>query len=229
MSAEAEVCEGSEIELQGKSEVADILVGGEDNRLRIGDIFCTDPTRGNRDTIVRAGAYRGSDLVAQGIVFFVDASGRHGWMIGLQSVVDAKWREGAQQGEVINGIVNHTTTWTAMKDTMGYTNTRLIRAMGNAAEYPAAYAVDFANGWYLPALGQLYYMMSHMAVLNNSLSVVGAQPLPVSAGSVTDDSYYWWSSSVHSMAHAWRLSNGNLELGIASKTFHYYITPVKTF
>ena len=142
---------------------------------------------------------------------------------------DAKWREGAQQGEVINGIVNHTTTWTAMKDTMGYTNTRLIRAMGNAAEYPAAYAVDFANGWYLPALGQLYYMMSHMAVLNNSLSVVGAQPLPVSAGSVTDDRYYWWSSSVHSMANAWRLSNGNLELGIASKTFHYYITPVKTF
>ncbi|MBQ0016839.1 MAG: hypothetical protein KBT04_07645 [Bacteroidales bacterium] len=161
------------------------------------------------------------------MIFYVDSNAK-AWVLGLEHVYDEKWHEGSQAGEIIDSITNYTSTYAAVSDTDGYTNTRLIRQAGTADVYPAAYAVDFANGWYLPAAGQVMHLMNNLTAVNRALTTVGAEPLHVSEGKVDNDRYYFWTSTVHSKANAWRVSNGELSIGIGSKSFRYEVLPVKT-
>ena len=79
----------------------------------------------------------------------------------------------------------------------GYSNTQKIRNAGNATNYPAAYAVDFANGWYLPAAGQLRLLFGEIVTLNASLQVVGGTPFPMDSG------WWYWSSTEYGQSYAW--------------------------
>ncbi|MBQ0016453.1 MAG: hypothetical protein KBT04_05670, partial [Bacteroidales bacterium] len=46
------ICQGDSVVLQGQGEESDLLIPLDSSLVHIGDIYCTDPTRGDRDTIV---------------------------------------------------------------------------------------------------------------------------------------------------------------------------------
>ena len=71
--------------------------------------------------------------------------------------------------------------------------------------YPAFDAVDFQNGWYLPAAGQLYHLYKNLKDVNSSLVKVKAEM--VKPYGVT-----YWSSTEYSDIDAWYLTTiGGLE------------------
>jgi|GEM_PF-6848047 len=132
--------------------------------IAIGDILCTD------GSIVKPNTWPMAGKEAMGIVFYVDQSGEHGWAMHLQES-DSLWWITRHIPE-LSMLTAYPSGNVAIIDMDGYGNTQAIRAIGSASDLPAAYAVDFGNGWYLPALGQLNLMFSEALLLNNSLQAV---------------------------------------------------------
>lgn len=130
----------------------------------IGDILCTDGTTVKREEFTK------SNKTAKGVVFWISPDETHGWAIHPQEVV----REWAMTEGDILGLPNIDceTLTPETADTAGYQNTQIIRGYGTADEFPAAYAVDFEQGFYLPAAGQVLLMITKMLELNNSLAIV---------------------------------------------------------
>ena len=55
--------------------------------------------------------------------------------------------------------------------------------------YPGAWVVDYENGWYWPALGQLNILYGSLPIVNQSLQIIGGEPMK--------GSWVYWSSSVY--------------------------------
>ena len=139
---------------------------------------------------------------AMGVVFYVDNSGEHGWAVHLQDQSTyIRWGGG---GTDIPTLTNYYSGRSAISDLNGYANTQKIRNAGNSATYPAAWATDFANGWYLPAIGQLSLLFAELVTLNSSLDVVGGTKFP------TNYYFWYWSSTEYDQTYAWKVSiDGN--------------------
>ena len=138
--------------------------------VKIGDILCTDGSTVSREE------YASSGRTAEGIVFYVDKSGEHGWAVNLHTdAVDTDWVNEVYYGLEydIPNLPNCTTSRQALFDLDGYQNTAVIRAAHGSEWYPAAWAVDFDNGWYLPAAGQMRWLLSYVNEVNASLAMVG--------------------------------------------------------
>lgn len=163
----------------------------------IGDILCTD------GTIVSAADFPTSGRTARGIVFYVDDNDIHGWAVALHNQSSSiKWSSTNYYGYDIPDLVNYENARTAMYNLDGSQNTGIIRNAGNATCFPAAWAVDYDNGWYLPSAAQLRYMFSYYPEINASLQVVGGSQFPL------DGNYYWWSSTEFSGYHAYDMNSG---------------------
>ena len=163
----------------------------------IGDILCTD------GSIVSRAAYPTSGKAAQGIVFYVDATDSHGWAVSLNNQSSSiKWCSEGFYGYDIPNLPNSANARAVMHDLDGYGNTGAIRGHGNSSQFPAAWAVDYDNGWYLPSGGQLRYLYSYMPEINASLQVVGGSLFPF------NENHYWWSSSEFSEYHAYDMNTG---------------------
>lgn len=178
----------------------------------IGDILCTD------GSIEKPSSFLSSGKEALGVVFHVDRSGHHGWAVHLhdqgQEVV---W--GGCNLEIPNAPVYPYNNY-AILDTNGYVNTAAIRSAGGASVFPAAYAVDFLHGWYLPADGQLHILFAEFLTINASLQMVGGTLFPIPQ---EDDYYDYWSSSVYSLNYAWFLNCG----GGTGRTYRQYTSRVR--
>ena len=160
----------------------------------VGDILCTD------GSLVKPSAWPVTGKTAMGIVFYVDSTGEHGWAVHIQEQGNSvRWTPSGSV-EDIPDLANYTYARDAITDLDGYTNTQLIRAAGNATTYPAAYAVDFANGWYLPAAGQLRLISAETVVLNASLQIVGGTQFPM------NESGKYWSSTESDQNKTWYLN-----------------------
>ena len=165
--------------------------------VRIGDILCTDGSIVNRE------AFPGSGRTAEGIVFYVNATDSGGWAVALNNQSnDIKWSSDANYGYNIPDLDNYSDARAAMLDLNGYENTGIIRSHGNSNDFPAAWAVDYDNGWYLPSGGQLRYLYSYAPEINASLQVAGGTSLPYHSNN------YWWSSTEHSGFHAFDMNTG---------------------
>jgi len=208
-SSKDTVCEGEEVTLQamvvaGTSSPQDVVVG---------DILCTD------NTIVKPSNWLEAGKTAMGVVFYVDTTGEHGWAINLQEV-SAKW--GGTNIDIPT-MTNYFTAREARTDFDGYGNTQKIRNAGSSETYPAAYAVDFANGWYVPAAGQLRLMYSEIVTLNTTLQILGETTFPM-------DNYLssYLSSTEHGATYAWYMLNNGL-LSENLKQGNYKIRAVRSF
>lgn len=157
--------------------------------IAVGDILCVDTT------FVKPDAWPMEGKSAIGIVFYVDNSGEHGWAVHLEDQSTNIWWGG--YGTDILSLTNYTDPRDAITDMDGYLNTSKIRAAGNANTYPAAWAVDFDNGWYIPAAGQLSVLFAEMIRINQSLSIAGGTPIPM------DSIYWYWSSTERDSTQAW--------------------------
>lgn len=177
----------------------------------VGDILCEG------DLIVSPANYNAATHTAKAVVFYVDNTGQHGWAIALQDAGSYGWRGGNfYPYENDTPLVNFENKRQCIYDLDGYSNTQLVRSLGNEYDYPAFYAVDFDNGWYLPAIGQLNYLYGNLEEMNASLEIVGGAPYI--------GGWEYWSSTESYSFLAWYLTSSG-ELGNAgsySSVYHYY-------
>jgi len=182
------ICLGGEVTLQVEADGSSSL---QVPNVAIGDILCTD------NSIVKPSDWPVVGKTAMGIVFYVDNTGEHGWAMHLQEQgTDVMWTPNGQYSDIPT-LTNYTVARDAITDLDGYSNTQKIRNAGNATTYPAAYAVDFDNGWYLPAVGQLRLLLCEIVTLNASLQVVGGTQFPMNSV------YYNLSSTEFGQNFAW--------------------------
>ena len=187
----------------------------------VGDILCTD------DTTIPCSEWPVNGKTAKGVVFYVDDSGYHGWAVHLRNQGEWNWSNNDKQQLVPRLSICNISTL-ALTDMDGYANTEIIRfeakiyslgvsfaaalaLMGKVASprveylsgFPAAFAVDFKNGWYLPACGQLKLLMDRKDEVNAALKK--AEENRIDSG--------YWSSTPASENEAWFMSlEGNPEL-----------------
>lgn len=200
-------CPGDSVTLQATANTVFTLPS-----VAIGDILCTD------GTIEKPADFPSSGKTAMGVVFQVDGSGQHGWAVHLHDQgLEVIW--GGCDLDIPNAPV-YPYNNLAIRDTNGYLNTAAIRARGGASVFPAAYAVDFLHGWYLPADGQLHALYAEFLTVNTSLQMVGGTPFPIPQ---EDDFFDYWSSSVSDSNYAWFLDCS----GGTGRTFRQYTARVR--
>ena len=165
--------------------------------------------------------YRIGDLYtapdgSQGIIFYLYPDGSGGWVVALQDIPgEYKWGYDnistpglphfsyfySGDGSTILDAYRLVTD-----DTAGYSNTQIIRTFFSSQEPQeplAATIVDFENGWYLPAIGQLNILLGNLVEVNAGLAAVG--------GTLFDMDYYanswwlYWSSTEYSQFDVWEL------------------------
>ena len=187
------ICVGNEVTLQATMP-----------HVAVGDILCTD------NTFVKPADYASSGKVAMGVVFYVDNSGGHGWAIHLHNQTSGvQW---GGYGTDDPALTNFTNATEAIADFDGLYNTQVLRNAGDASEYPAAWTVDYDNGWYLPAAGQLRLMLAEIVTLNTSLQTVGGSVFPMNT------LFNYWSSTEYGSLTAWRMLHTGYVTGNAKTT-----------
>ena len=182
----------------------------------VGDILCTD------GTYVKPSAFAASGKTALGVVFYVDNTGEHGWAVHLNDQESsAAWTPSGQYVDIPT-LDNYADARAAMMDLDGYTNTQKIFAETDLSTCPAAHAVDFENGWYMPSAGQMRLLFSEIIKVNDALQIVSGTPFPM------DDSFYYWTSTESNESRAFVVhSTGNLTFW--SKYFAFGVRSVRNF
>ena len=190
----AEICTGQGTTVHAMGENANITHPVP--AVAIGDILCTD------NIIVKPSTWPVAGKTATGIVFYVDNTGEHGWAVHLHDQgTSVQWTPEGQEADIPT-LVNYINPRDAILDLDGYSNTQKIRNAGNATRYPAAYAVDFANGWYLPAAGQLRLLFGEIVTINASLQIVGGTQF------LMNSIWWYWSSTERWLDRANGLGSG---------------------
>ena len=117
----------------------------------------------------------------------------HGYAVSLTQEGPMKWSGG------YNLYIQHNYThWRdAITDFDGYTNTQIIRSTPTTTNPTAALVVDFDNGWYLPAAGQLNLLFGELVYVNASLTLVGGTRIEDTTGTYGTNygDVYLWSST----------------------------------
>ena len=175
--------------------LAPLLVVGQ--TVSIGDILCTD------GSTVHPSEFAASGKTAEGVVFYVDETGSHGWAVNLDfDAINTHWVTYAhyEDGYDIPELHNFEYSREALRDLDGYNNTAIIRQAHGVDWYPAAWCVDFDHGWYLPAAGQFRLIIAYFTEINRSLVVAGGVPFE------HDHPRWFWSSTERTNMHAVVLS-----------------------
>lgn len=162
-------------------------------QVRVGDILCED------NKVVKLADYDSLSAPAVGVVFYVDDSGKHGWVVALDNSGTLSWGGYGDDTK----LENYSRRGSAADDLDGFNNTKTILELDK--EYPAFNALDFEKGWYLPAAGQLKQLYNELDDVNATLEKVGTslvKPIGVT----------YWSSTEYSGRDAWYLTTiGGLE------------------
>ena len=153
-------------------------------QVHVGDILC----EGNR---VVSPALAGSEAIA--VVFYVDGSGQHGWAVALHDSGKVSWGPNCYN----TPLPDCTTAAKAATDFDGYGHTGVI--LNDRDDHLAFNAVDYENGWYLPAIGQLKRLYSKLDKVNATLSALGGDVFP------SDTDWEYWSSTEYNVVSAWYL------------------------
>ena len=135
---------------------------------------------------------------AIGVVFYVDGTKQHGWAVALNDEGELSWGP----NWVSTPVPDRTSLQGALADVNGYANTKKILSLDNPADiyYPAFEAMDFSNGWYLPAVGQLKKLYRNLDKVNAGLSAAGGTVISIEEGNE------FWSSTEYSDIDAWYVS-----------------------
>ena len=178
-------------------------------QVHVGDILC----EGN--AIISPANYPSSGATAIGVVFYVDNTGQHGWAVALQDAGKNAW--GCTGSDM--PLPNYDNKRQAIYDLDGYENTRIVRE--NCTDSPVFYAVDFENGWYVPAIGQLNFLYANLVEVNASLKVAGGSMFPASG-------WWCWSSTEASNNNAWEMHSTG-QLGSYNKDCNDHVRSVRAF
>lgn len=158
-------------------------------QVHVGDILCKD------GTVVSSTGFVFSEHAAIGVVFYVDATKHHGWAVGLNDLGKFQWGPNS----IDTPLRNCKSQEQAKGNLDGNSNTKTIIEAGYDIEFPAFDSLDYENGWYLPAIGQLKRLYANLDKVEESLSAVGGTPF-----SNTED-WEYWSSTEYSVCDAWSI------------------------
>ena len=127
-----------------------------------------------------------------------------------------------------NPICDTSSTTNLLMDFNGYENTQaLMAAATGSTTVPAATAAwNYASKnslsgvqSYLPAAGELVYIVPNFQRIQDVLTSLGSKAATLS------DSNYFWSSSEQSASNGWRVGTKNGNVSIANKTFSSFVRP----
>jgi hypothetical protein len=184
-------------------------------QVQVGDILCEG------DRVVSPSDYDAANDAAIGVVFYVDGTGQHGWAVSLDNVGQCSWGNYDEDTK----LDNVTSNFRAARDMDGKAHTETI--LEENAGYPAFELMDFENGWYLPAVGQMKYLYASFDEVNKTLEKVG--------GTIFErNGYTYWSSTEHDSDDAWYMCSiggfGNTSDSFNDcKTSSRYVRSVKDF
>jgi hypothetical protein len=184
-------------------------------QVQVGDILCEG------DRVVSLSDYDSANDAAIGVVFYVDESGEHGWAVSLDNVGQCSWGNYEEDTK----LDNVTSNFRAARDMDGYEHTKTI--LEENPDYPAFTIVDFENGWYLPAVGQMKRLYDNFDEVNKTLEKVG--------GTIFErNGYTYWSSTEHDSDDAWYMCSiggfGNTSDSFNDcKTSSRYVRSVRDF
>ncbi len=172
-------------------------------QVHVGDILCEG------DVVVSSASYTLSGRTAIGVVFHVDTSGEHGWAVGLKDLGEYSWGPNSKD----TPLRNLTGKQQAENDLDGYRNTKTIFEEGYELPFPAFDSLDFENGWYLPAIGQLKRLYANLDKVEASLSSVGESLFS------EEGKGEYWSSTEYSVCNAWNM-NSKGELNFKDQSYN---------
>lgn len=209
----------------------------------IGDVLCTDGTIMRPDTFVKYYSTHGK--FPMGVVFFVDSTGQHGFVIALkqtQGIFSSK--------EMAASYL--TATVDAWKTLDGYSRTLAIKKQCEdkgwnfkTTAYAAAYCYYYNHntlsigtehyGWYLPSAGELIILYANRGEVQGSLKKL-APILPgislLTSGKTSDDRYwsstnFWWTVNYQQMfTMDYRGVNATANLHYVN---FFYVLPINVF
>ena len=169
-------------------------------RVHVGDIYCTDNTTVSPDDFATSGK------TALGVVFFVDNSQQHGWAVALNdaSSESMTWGDGGSLCYLNSynnnpQLVNGDTIGSARCDSIVRTAQRLNWDLADYATTVNA-AMQCGAGWYLPSMGQLSVLYGSMPEINTALDAI--------AGSSKMNGLQYWSCTEenYGVISAWLLN-----------------------
>ena len=157
-------------------------------QVHVGDILCED------NSVISSSQFALSSDKAIGVVFYVDATKQHGWAVALDNEGSLSWGP----NYVSTSAPDRTSEQQAIADVDGFGNTQkiLTHSAPSGPYYPAFDTLDFSNGWYLPALGQLKKLYNNLVKVNESLNVAGGTTFSTEEGE-------YWSSTEYSSSSSW--------------------------
>lgn len=168
----------------------------------VGDILCTS------GVYVSPAEYEASGLEAMAVIFYVDATGQHGWAVALEDAGSFRWGPvDMYHGDTPLPNFAMYGNRSAIYDLDGAFNTQEVLNFGatSSFSFPAFEALDVANGWYLPAIGQLNYLYGNLLEVNSGLSIADGVVFEMSS------TWIYWSSTEVGYSYAWSIdSSGKL-------------------
>lgn len=166
----------------------------------------------------RVGDYY-DDGTKQGVVFYVDSSGKHGKIVSIDQVYK-QWCSDAQydKGSVVG----------ASSRNDGKANTDKVMSHSDSAEYSAfVWCRAKGNDWYLPAMDELKLLL-----LDSSVHQAVNSTLKERGGVALYDRGEWkayWSSTESSEFCAWYVYMFNGDAYINLKSRNRYVRAVSAF
>ncbi|MBR3520826.1 MAG: T9SS type B sorting domain-containing protein [Paludibacteraceae bacterium] len=149
--------------------------------------------------------YKMGDLVtnadgSQGIVLCVSPDGKTGTMIAMEDIDSIR----IQNTEEPFADTLMTQVDDRLYTTHGYECTRKYRELGDSSQYPAAWAVDFENGWYIPTRAEMNLLYSNLTLFDSVLYVNNGTTFPA-------EDYWTCDVTLHPYGYVFSIPQGNFD------------------
>lgn len=191
------------MEVDGKLKVTDMELANNENLLVVKQ---SDGTLATRDVATLSAGepsvYAVGDYAQGGVVFYVDASGKHGKVLHIHAMGYLRWSN-------VENEYNFEAAWSS---TNGAGNTAAIIQHPNHIFSAASVCSEMAYGgyddWYLPGINELLKLYDSRTIVDQKLTAIGGEIL----GTLS-----YWSSSEYNgdptKAWARKFSDGLAALG----------------
>ena len=152
------------------------------------------------------------DGTKQGVVFYVDATGKHGKIVSLDQVTKQWCNDKQYKKKIVVG---------ASSEIDGKANTDKVMSRSDSAAYYAfVWCRAKGNDWYLPARDELMLLYSVRDAINRTLCERGGDAISAK---------WHWSSTESSKSFAWYVSMYNGYTGSLDKYGTCYVRAVSAF
>lgn len=139
------------------------------------DFYRYRPTRAIKLLNHETPKYKIGDLFvdedgSKGIVCYLAPDGKSGTMVALTDMEDVTVVSPEAFDLLGSGdLVSCQTIASSMEEWSGAHNTKQLRKLGDASQFPAPWKVDVEHGWYIPSVAQMNHLYANSVVIDSSL------------------------------------------------------------